>query len=650
MGLVCWGTSATAQLRLPAIIGEHMVLQRSANAFLWGWDTPGRTVRVTASWAAAASETVVDSSGRWEVELLTSAEPGPHVVVIEGSSRVQLDDVLLGEVWLASGQSNMEWALSDSQGGTGFVVDADFPQMRFFDVEHGISRDIGTACGGRWQVVAPESVGSFSAVAYHFGRELHTELDVAVGLIGSNWGGTVAESWTSAEGLRGLGDFDDALARIEGELQDPEAAEAQAGADLEAWWQKLENVQLRTTLEEGENSLPDEQVLAPEQGGGWYSEQPGPWHEHGLETFDGVVSMEREVQIPAEWAGQALQLELGAIDDMDTTTYASASVGGIEAMGGWTTPRVYEVPGHLVQAGPVQIGVRVVDTGGPGGFMGPASAMRLGLLGGDPQDALSLAGPWWLNRGASMDKLGPVPSSTGWFHQNSPTALFNGMIAPLLPYAIRGAIFYQGESNVGRAEQYARLFPALIESWRQAWSNPELPFYFVQLAPFAYRGEGQLSARLRDAQRLSAAAAHTGMVVTLDIGNPSDIHPLNKHDVGHRLALWALAQTYGVDGLEFSGPSYRSMRIAEATLVLSFDHAEGLHGVNGAPSHFEIGADDEVFYPAKAVIVGQTVVLSSPLVAAPTMARFAWSDVAEPNLFNGAGLPASSFQTQWNHR
>lgn len=660
VALLALAASPCAQLRLPAVFGDHMVLQQATVVPLWGWDEPGQLVTVRASWSDEAVSARAGASGRWQVQLTTAALRRPQTLTIEGSSRVQISDVLLGEVWIASGQSNMEWSLGGAEGGPDDVAAADHQQIRIFNVAQAMARAPQTDCTGQWQVVSPETIESFSAVAYHFGRELHTRLDVPVGLIGSNWGGTVVESWMSEGALTALGEYGDELARIQAERLDPGGAAAEAEADLLAWWEHLStldegasgawadpDLELGTDLglDSGAAAEPSDSAGA---GGWWSSDQPGTWHERGLEDFDGIVWMRREVEIPAAWAGRALRLELGPVDDVDSTWFAGEKVGGYEAMGAWSTPRVYEVPGRLVRSGRTVITVRAVDTGGPGGFLGPAESMRLSLWDGSSGESVSLAGPWVMRRGAPMSALGPLPSNTGWFHQNRPTALFNGMIAPLVPFGIRGAIFYQGESNVGRAEQYARLFPAMIENWREVWGRPGFPFYYVQIAPFRYGGDGQASAWLREAQRLTLATENTGMAVTLDIGNPDDIHPLNKRDVGHRLALWALAQTYGDDELECSGPLFRSSRVRDRELVITFDHGQGLHARGEVATHFEIGGADGVFYPASAEIVGETVVLSSPAVSQPTDARFAWSDVAEPNLFNGAGLPASSFQTRWN--
>jgi sialate O-acetylesterase len=638
--LVGLSASAASQLRLPAVFGDHMVLQRQTVAPVWGWDDPGQTVAVQASWAAAALMTRADTNGHWRVDLPTTAATGPQTLVVEGSTRVQFDDVLLGEVWIASGQSNMEWSLPYTEGGDERIQAAHHPGLRIFNVANAIAREPLDDCDGRWQVVTPATIGQFSAVGYHFGRELHAQLDVPVGLIGSNWGGTVAESWTSEGSLVELGDFSADLARIEAERSEPDAAAAQAEAARRAWWEHLESA---------DPGGRDAWAAVDLDLGDWSpTEQPAHWSGAGLEEFDGVVWMRRTVEIPLAWVGRDLQLELGPIDDLDTTWFGGERVGGYETMGFWSTPRVYAIPGQLVRAGNVDITVRAIDTGGPGGMSADAAALRLFSLDHGESAAIGLAGTWRMRRGASMETLGRLPSSNGWFNQNRPTALFNGMIAPLVPYALQGAIWYQGESNVGRAAQYARLFPAMIGDWRRHWDRGEFPFYYVQLAPFRYGGNGVDSALLRDAQRLSLATPNTGMAVVLDIGNPDNIHPLNKHDVGHRLALWALGQTYGHAELVYSGPLFRGVRRQGDVLVVDFDHAEGLHAKSGTPKHFEIAGADGVFEIASAEIVGQTVVLSSPLVLAPEQARFAWSDVAEPDLINAAGLPASSFHSHWN--
>ncbi len=453
-------------------------------------------------------------------------------------------------------------------------------------------------------------------------------------MIGSNWGGTPAEAWTSEAALRSLGGFEADLDRIAEERNDPRASAERAASAMRSWWEKLAKTDEGSRLAWSAPELDDS---------GWAeSAQPGLWAGE-LESFDGILWMRRSIEIPATWEGKALVLELGPIDDMDTTWFQGVRVGGLEDLGQWATPRRYSIPAELVHGGRAVIAVRAIDLTGAGGLAGDASALRLFPAAGPESAALSLAGSWRTKQGVPIADLGATPD-TEWFDANKPASLFNGMIAPLAPFAIRGAIWYQGESNVGRAEQYARLFPLMIGDWRREFARGDFPFYFVQIAPFRYGGDHGQAAELRNAQRQALATPSTGMVVTHDIGDPEDIHPRNKQEVGRRLALLALSRTYAKSGIVDSGPLYRSHTIEGGAIRIRFDHAEGgLVARGGELTHFEIAGEDGRWVSARAAIDGETVVVSSPAVAAPRRVRFAWEAVAEPNLFNAAGLPASTF-------
>ena len=460
LGLLLLASPAGADVRLPALFGDGMVLQRDTQVAVWGWADPGEEVRVVASWSDALRSAVAGPDGRWELRLPTGEAGGPHTLAFLATNRIELEDVLFGEVWVCSGQSNMEWSIDRCAPlYTEAKAKMDHPRLRLFDVERAFSTTPREDCEGSWSACTPESVAGFSAVAYFYGLELMNELDVPVGLIGSNWGGTRCEAWTSAESIRRRGDFDDQLA------------------------------------------------LAA-----------------------------REAALPA-----------------------------------------------------------------------------------DSQEKRS-------------------------FHHNHSTALFNGMIAPLLPYGIRGAIWYQGESNRGRAAQYHSLFPDMIADWRRHWGRGDFPFYFVQIAPFGYGGDkAHQPALLREAQRLALRVPNTGMAVTMDIGDPADIHPRNKHDVGKRLALWALHGTYGRDVGSWSGPLFRSASREGDALRVRFDHAEGGLVCEGAPTHFEIAGADGTWMPAEARIDGETLLVRADGCPEPVSVRYGWGNADMPGLENAAGLPASSF-------
>ena len=470
---------AQADVRLPKILGSHMVLQRDMPAPIWGWADPGEEVTVSVEHSslycqvATAADadgkrgeevtvsvehsslyfqvaTVADADGKWSVKLPAMAAGEPRMITVAGKNTITLDDVLIGEVWVCSGQSNMQWSIGASDNPQEEIPAADYPGIRLFTVERVAAEAPADDCNGSWTACSPQTAPHFSAVGYFFGRKLHKELDVPVGLVSCNWGGTIAEAWTSHEALTADADF-------------------------------------------------------------------------------------------------APILERGA-------TFA---------------------PGNPNQA----------------------------------------------------------------------SNLYDGMLHPIIPLAIRGAIWYQGESNCARAQQYKKLFPAMITDWRNQWGQGDFPFLFVQLAPFRYGHNPAFLAELWEAQLSALSLPNTGMAVTTDITNLTDIHPKNKQDVGLRLALWALAETHGED-IVCSGPLYDSMSVEGAKIRLKMKHVGGgLVARDGPLTHFTIAGSDGDFQEATAVIDGDTIVVSAAGVDSPTAVRFGWHQEAEPNLFNAAGLPASPFRT-----
>ncbi len=630
--------AARADVRLHPLFQDHMVLQRDAEVAIWGEADPGEAVTVRGSWSPARADATADAEGRWSVRLPTGAAGGPYALTVEGNDTVRLDDVLLGDVWLCSGQSNMEMAFRWHAGVDDHereLAAAYRPRIRLFDVARRASPAPVREVEGRWSVCSPKSVEEFSATAYFFARAIQERVGVPIGLIGSNWGGTRCEAWTSRGALEAeFPEFEAALERARVIAEHPERVRAEAEARAAAWWERL------VAADGGVRRAGVEHDDAD-----WGTANlPGAWEGSPVGDFDGVVWYRREVELPSGWDGAPLSISLGPIDDLDTAWWNGVRIGGHEAPGAWTTPRTYAVPAGLARAGRNVVAVRVVDTGGAGGFCGEPAAMS--VRHGDPSvsAAFDLSGRWRFERGPTARDLGRFPSGDG-FHQNWPTALHNGMIAPLVPFGLKGVIWYQGESNRLEARLYRRLFPAMIRDWRRAFERDELPFLFVQIAPFAYGGDAGQAAELREAQLLALATPHTGMACTMDVGDPKDIHPGNKRAVGRRLARWALAKTYGVD-VPYSGPLYRGYRAEGDALRLVFDHGEGLRTRDGAPpSHFVVAGADGVFHEATATIDGEAVVVRSSSVPKPVAARYAWGAADEPNLENAAGLPASSFRT-----
>jgi len=487
-----------ADVKLPSVISDNMVIQQGMKVPIRGWAEPGERISIGADWQSLGWYATADKNGKWMVKIDPPKKAGgPYEMTISGKNKITIKNVLAGEVWIASGQSNMEMSVGRFRGfKTGVnnykqeIASANYPNIRLFTVEKNVADTPQKDCRGRWSVCTPKTIAGFSATAYFFGRQLHNHLNVPVGLIQTCWGGTPAEAWTSHDVL----------------AADPEF-----------------------------RPITDRFKQA--------------WSNH-------LRSMEDYTRKLTDWLSMAKQAS--------------------------------------------RMGKHIPD---------------------EPHKPRSPRG------------------------SKSPSSLYNAMIAPLIPYGIRGAIWYQGESNVSRAYQYRKLFPAMIKNWRRDWGQGNFPFYYVQIAPFRYR-EQFAGAELREAQFMTLSVPNTGMAVTMDIGNVNNIHPTNKQDVGKRLALWALAKTYGDKGIVYSGPIYKSMKVEGDKIRLFFDCVGGgLIAEGGELTHFTIAGKDKKFFTAKAVIDSNTIVVSNDKVKRPVAVRFAWSNTAVPNLFNKEGLPASSFRT-----
>ncbi len=488
---------AQAAVRLPAVISDGMVMQSGASTTLWGWADPSEQVTVTL--AGQETSTRAGADGKWQVRLPTPRERGPHTLVIRGQNTLEVKDVLIGELWLASGQSNMAFRTRGVQNSDEEIATANYPDIRVFMAEETFAQAPASDLKGRWVRCTPENAPDFPAVAYFYARELHRALKQPVGIVASTVGGTRIQTWMSAELLN----------------QDPRT---------------------RAELEQ--------------------------WKSVSAEEFQKIAVTYRAFQ----------------------------HARSVHAIAAAETKKKGQTP----PPAPVQPKKRCHDC---------------------------------------------------------PSALWNGMVAPIAGYTIRGFIWYQGESNTGRPAQYDTLFPAMMRQWRIAWGDDQLPFYYVQLANYSSPGPKGNYARLRESQRRALNVPYTGMAVTIDIGNANDIHSRNKQEVGRRLSLWALNRTYGQSSLVCSGPLFRKLEVRNGAAFVEFDYAgDGLVAKGGrSPSLFEIAGSDGRFVPAKAEIVGPKVRVWSDAVAAPLSVRYAWADNPEGcNLYNGAGLPASSFTTENN--
>jgi sialate O-acetylesterase len=622
-------------IKLPALVSDHMVLQQLDTVNIWGWSAPEQEISITTSWNNGSYIVTADENGKWIAQVPTTKAGGPYQIIISSDTVITLNDVLLGEVWICSGQSNMEWELIKAATGSEEITQADIPQMRLFQVEKAVSLTPQEDLTGKWELCTPESAKKFSAIGYFFGKELNTALNVPIGLIHSSWGGTPSEAWTSAETLKQFDVYREKLEKLEKDSLI-----------------KMENaISIQDSLTRSRKELIDfnnENTIGKKEK--WMAssyndnewpkvEVPGEWStlsEIGM--MEGVVWFRKTIALPKDWSQKNLKLELGPIDEMDQTYVNGTLVGENDVIGNWNMPRIYEVPANIISGDSLTIAIRVINTYLQGGIFGAPELLKL-YPADMPMAAIPLAGKWAYK---IAYKFAPLPMLT---HPQQPTFLYNAMINPITNMTIKGAIWYQGEANVPRAEEYKEIFPAMITDWRTKWQQGDFPFYYVQIAPFEY-GPIDNSAELREAQLLTLEKVkNVGMAVTMDIGNPQDIHPTNKKDVGHRLALWALAKDYGMD-LVYSGPIYHHHEISGSTIRVTFDQiGSGLFAEKGAATHFEIAGEDGIFYPAHTLIDYDAVIVSSSKVKAPKAVRFAWSNTAQPNLFNEEGLPASSFRT-----
>lgn len=633
-----------AEVRLPSIVSDNMVLQQGMKIPIWGRASPRE--RVTVTFNDKASNTIADAHGRWQIWIGPLKAAGPSELTVKGDNVLTIRNVLVGEIWLCSGQSNMEWPLVNTVNGNEAVAQANHPEIRLFTVEHHTAALPLEDVQGRWVVTTPEEAANFSAVGYFFGRELYRRLKVPIGLIDSSWGGTPAEAWTSHEALLSSPQLKPILDDYESSLNAlPQTKEAYLRA-LVQW----EDQNLHIDAGNKGEALGYADPLSATTD--WQTmDLPKQFETAGL-VIDGAVWFRRVVEIPPSWAGKDLVLNLPPIDDHDITYFNGQKIGstGRETPNSYMVPRKYAVPGSLVHAGRSVVAVRVFDSAGEGGFSrGGTMSIELSDVG-DSQ-AISLRGPWDYKVELALEPKRPDwgtrPEAVGVSNQNNPSVLYNAMIAPLVPFGIRGVIWYQGESNAGRAYQYRTLFPILIRSWRSARGR-DFPFYFVQLANWhASKAEPDESdwAELREAQAMTLREPDTGMAVTIDIGDENDIHPRNKLDVGRRLAAWALSQTYG-QSLMPSGPLFEAASIKGNTIRIRFKHGAGLKTIDGGPvKGFAIAGEDRRFVWADARIEGDTVIVSNENIPNPVAVRYGWADNPIVNLYNKAGLPASPFRT-----
>jgi len=625
---------AAATTALPfvsPIIGDHMVLQRGKPNRVWGWTVPGTEVRVEIAGKKATAVAAAD--GRWQAEFTPPPAGGPYVLKIDGPQHVEIVDILVGDVWLCGGQSNMEFGLTRALNGEAVAKTANHPGIRLFRVGQKSAYGAAAVPQGHWLACTPEAFtrdGGFSAVAFYFGRKINAETGIPIGLIQDAVGGTPAETWMNPETLSNLPDFSPALKEI---ARLKTLGGEEYGNYISHWYDEYEHG----------------------QPAGWGKEKfdDSAWKSTTLKTvftdlgvpeFPAVCWLRKEVILPDPLPAGTARILLGLVEKMDTVFINGRWIGASS----WVeNPRAYPIGADVLRPGKNQVAIRVLKTKPDGGFTNPAADFKIELGNGL---AVALEGGW---KGAlSVDARPPHPLPLGYEnYPTMPTVLFQGMLRPLAPLALTGALWYQGEANQLKPLQYRTLLPLMIADWRALFAQGDFPFYIVSLPAFTDRkAEPETTAdgwtQVREAQALTArTVANSGLAVTVDTGDAKNIHPTDKLPVGERLARLALKNTYG-RAVVYAGPTFAKLETLPGALRIHFSNTDGGLAVKGEKlGEFSVAGDDHVWHWAEARLVGDTVVVSSLQVAKPVAVRYAWQANPLATLFNGAGLPAAPFRS-----
>ena len=628
---------------LHPLFTDNMVLQRGISDPVWGWTTPGATVTVRV--ANKGAKAIAGADGKWTVKLPSLPVGGPYTLTVSGPQTITRTNVLVGDVWICAGQSNMDFGIGNSPDAATEITGANFPNIRLFTEGDTLASEPQSLLTGHWDVCTPQTVAvghwkGFSAVGYVFGRDVQEAVHIPIGLIQVSWGGTRVETWASADANRAIPEIRPALDAFQKIVQAEKAGQT-FDQIMEPWY-----------VQHDAGSAVGKSWADPAlDTSGWKTiALPGIWNSAGIPTlakYNGTVWFRKTFDLPAVWAGKDLTLHFGRIGERETTYVNGTKVG--EANWLWQD-RVYTVPNALLKPSGNVIAVRDLGLGNSNGFADPVANMHIEPVGGATAVPLTLAGPWQYQLGAPLPDDDPAPP----FIQvdvNQPTAVYNSSLAPLIPFGIKGALWYQGESSarLGVGRLYQTQLTALIKDWRGHWGEGDFPFLIVQLPNI---GGTDLNtgdsgwAEVREAELLTVERVpNTGLAVALGTSD-GDLHPPNKLDTGHRLALAAEAIVYG-QKIEYSGPIYQSMTIEGSSIRLKFRHIGGGLVAKGGDkvTGFAIAGADGKFVWADAKIDGATIVVSSPAAPAPTTVRYAWGDGPVFNLYNQAGLPASPFRT-----
>lgn len=622
-------SSINAQVSVAKIFADNMVLQRNTQIPVWGWAAANEKIEVRFN--KQIKKTKADKNGKWIIRLDNETAGGPYILTIKGKNTIEIKNVLVGEVWLCSGQSNMEFTVSEVINAEKEMNDANFPMIRHFDVANAISSlPNDDVKDGKWEVCSKTTVGNFTAVGYFFAKKIYNELKIPIGLINASWGGTDSETWTSRKAFESSDEFKKMIAEMPKISLDSITSEYNKIQAKRI--EQLQGTKINLAKAETYKEASFKDTNWPEMN------EPELWESQQLGEFDGVVWLRKTIQISKDDAGKEAVIELSKIDDEDITYVNGVKIGSSNS---YNVKRKYDIPAGLLKEETNTIAIRVVDDGGGGGIYGESSDFKITTA----TTTIPLSEKWKYQ----------VESIKSKISKNSyPTLLYNAMINPLIPYAFKGVLWYQGESNAWRAYQYRKAFPLLINDWREKW-NKDFPFYFVQLSSYdILKGDsnnGSMWAELREAQMMTLSLPNTGMAVTTDIGNPKDVHPTNKQDVGKRLAAIALKNVYDKNRVCI-GPTFKSVEIQGNQIIATFENTgSGLSTPDkyGYVKGFEIAGSDQIFYYAKAQIVNNKVVIYNENVPNPIAIHFGWADDAsDDNLYNIEGFPAGPFRTdEW---
>jgi sialate O-acetylesterase len=636
-------TFAQNTIQLPYFFGDNMVLQRQKPIKIWGTSSSKKSFEI--EFRGEKKKIKPDGSGKWKTEFKSAEAVGPYEINFISDNPFTFKNILIGDVWLCSGQSNMQWDVMSSFNSGYELRNANLPEIRSFRVEDRLSSTpLANVTQAQWQISTPDNAASFSAVAYFFAKNIRTWENIPIGIINDSWGGTQIESWTSLESIGTHPDFTEKANQLKAARNTSQSFDTllmKSGKENGEWQKKVEAI----------DSGYIEKWYSPE-----YSPKdwntllaPGYWENQGLKDFDGAVPLRKEVNIPASMANKNLLVNLEILNQTDHTFFNGVQIGSVQ----WSLGRrIYSIPANLVKQGKNLISIRVVNNEGNGGFESKNTAdLRIQeLVESDTPLIVPLSGEWLYKPSLTIRRL-PATPAEGPNH-TTPSTIYNAMIAPFADLSLKGFLWYQGESNSWRAWQYRSLFPLMINDWRKQFDQGDLPFLFVQLAGFGALKENPVESswsEMREAQTMALSVPQTGMTVTFDIGNPYDVHFTNKQEVGRRLAMEAEKLVYGKPDLQTS-PLYKSMRTEGNKIYLQFTNSDkGLVSKYGELKGFAIAGASKKFVWAKAEIRGKEVVVWSDQVANPVAVRFAWTESPMEsygaNLYNTDDFPASPFRT-----